>query len=116
MPPPQLFLVWKAGLVLLAGVYPFIAVCRGRPVGWAILSAWGLLLLYTLLVCDVLPLVALCYDQALAARLLSEDRSEFLLVFLVLIVGWFYPLVASVCGYTCRQLWLCLFKPRPPGA
>ena len=114
--PPPLFLPWMAGLVLLGLVYPFVVVCRGRQLGRAILRAWGLLLLYTLLVCDVVPLVAWCYDRTLAARLLSEDRTELLFVLVVLMVGWFYPAVASFFGYACRQLWLWLYKRRPPGA
>ena len=103
--PPLLFFIWIVGLVLLAFVYPFVAVCRGRQVGWAILTAWGLLLLFALLTWGALPIVVWRYDQAFAAGS-GDEHFGFHFVFLVLIPGcsilrWHLPagMFAAISGF-----------------
>ena len=105
------FFLWDAGFILIAFVYPFLAVFRGQPFILTTLSAWASLLLFSILGLGVLPILLDHLERGPAAMIGANPLGFFTGVYVVLICGWVYPLVASTLGYGCRKLWLHYFRP-----
>ena len=113
--PPEFFYAWDAGFDLIAFVYPLVAVCRGGRFVRTTLYAWGLLILYALLVCGVLPAILGHYNKALENQL-GDLHFEPPFIFAMLLMGWIYPLLASAVGYGCKYCWRRYLERQSPGA
>jgi hypothetical protein len=80
-----------------------VAVCYDRRFSKTVLTAWGLLVLYTSLFCIVLPLIVGLFNKSFQIRMydLGYDMP---FVFAVFLLGWFYPLLASSAGYGFKYI------------
>ena len=88
-------IAWNVAFGLIACVFPFVAVCRGRRFLKTILIAWLVLVVFVGFSCTVLPMVISHLDPGFDGPF----------IFAMTVLGWIYPLVSASLGFGSRQLW-----------
>jgi hypothetical protein len=95
-----LFIAWTVAFGLLACVFPFVAVCRGRHFLKTVLIGWVVLEAFVILSVIALPPSVGDLDPAD-----GDPLFDGLFILAMAVLGWIYPLVAASLGYGSRQCW-----------
>ena len=95
--------------VVLAYIYPLVAVVRGRPLGKIVLRTWLWLVTYLLFLCLLLPGLVTLVSRELGREMFRTWVPEGPGVVAALFVGWLPPLVAGLVALALRwflaRLW-----------
>lgn len=90
--------------LLLAYLLPFVLVLRGARLKAAVARSWGLLFLYVVLLCMVIPLLVSIFNRDLAAVVLRTWVPEGTGVAAIAFMGWLPPLVAGSVALLIRWM------------
>jgi hypothetical protein len=87
----------------IAWVFPLVAVARGRALGRTVLTAWGLLVAYLLVVSLVLPGIVSLFSMSAGREMESHWVPEPTGVAAMIFLGWLWPLVFGSIGLLVRR-------------
>src|SRR5437870_2456503 len=99
-------------LLLIAYVYPFIAVLRGRAVIKIIGRSYGALVLYMICLGLLIPGVVSVFDRPLSREMLNRWVPEGPGVVAVAFVGWLPASIAA--SWLCLPVGCCIRSGRGP--
>ena len=84
--------------ILLAWVYPLVAVARGRPLGRTVLITWGLLVGYLVAISFLLPGIIGLFSKEAGREVADHWVPEGTGVAAMMCVGWLWPLIFGSIG------------------
>ena len=101
--------VFKLGIdvcvVLIAVVYPIIAVFRGRPIAETVVNSWGIQILYFTGLCLGIPAICGFFSRELECEIATNWVPDAPIIVPIAVVGWLNPLIvgsiASFLGKRC---------------
>ena len=89
---------------LIGWGYPFLAVLRGRPFPGPFLAAWGGMLLWSVVFSLGVPGVVNLFSHEFAREMQSNWLPTPQGIPLIVIIGWWPPLVAALLALGARWL------------
>jgi hypothetical protein len=98
-------IAYNLALGLIACVYPFVAVFRGRRFVRTFLEAWIAAVVFVAFFSLALPLAIGVVSPSVADEIMFHWVPDGPFIMLMAVMGWIYPLLGVSLGYGCRHLW-----------
>ncbi len=98
-------IAYNLALGLIACVYQFVSVLRGRRFVRTFLEAWIAAVVFVAFFSLALPFTIGIFCPSVADEIIFHCVPDGPFVFAIAFLGWIYPLLGVSLGYGCRHLW-----------